>query len=70
MAARATVDGVTYQAEISAGGKVEVYRLERGTRYWTGDGRWSGTRIEDCAADLPAGVYEALDAALAEEVES
>lgn len=29
-----------------------------------GRGRWSGTRIEDCAANLGDAAYDALDAAI------
>jgi hypothetical protein len=31
---------------------------------WSGDGRWDGARIVDCAANLGDEVYDALDEAL------
>ena len=53
------VNDVTYTADID-GDKVTISR--DGVR--SGNGRWSGTRIEGCTADLGDAVYEALDGAL------
>lgn len=37
---------------------------------WAGSGRWTGSRVEDCAVDLGEDVWEQIDAAIAAEVAS
>ena len=61
MTHKTTINGVEYSVQLCAGYIVDIYR---GSEF-AGRGRWYGTRIEDCAADLGDEVYDALDDLLA-----
>ena len=54
------IDGIEYSATVS-GERVTLYADGQ----YAGAGRWHEGAIDGCAADLPDGVYEALDAAIA-----
>lgn len=56
-----TIDGKAWKATV-IGGSVRIDC----NGIWAGSGSWTGTRIVDCPADLPEGVYEALERAIVE----
>ena len=58
--ANITVQAAGYEATVD-GDKVSISR----DGVWSGTGRWIGTRIEDCTANLGDDVYDALDDAIA-----
>jgi len=49
-----------------ATGRVEIWKANG---VWAGTGHWSGSRIEDCAADLGDDVYDDLDGAIQAAIE-
>jgi len=67
--------GDTYTARIhgdrsasvnEAASHVSIYARRAGdsNNAWAGDGAWYNGQITECAADLPSGVYDALDSEL------
>ncbi|MBW7864795.1 MAG: hypothetical protein H3C30_10340 [Candidatus Hydrogenedentes bacterium] len=61
--AREVVIVGAYEAELN-GNRVDIHHRHDGVCEWAGSGAWNGARIVDCTADLPEGVYEALERAL------
>ncbi len=74
----AVVDGVEYVAKLDAltlsvriSQDVDPSAGQRdGRSYHVGTGRWDGSSIVDCGADLGDDVYEAIDAAISQAIES
>ena len=62
-----TEAGDTYKADLF-GDRIEIYRVKPGINIWSGQGRWTGARIVDVAADIGDEAYDLLDEALAEAV--
>ena len=56
-------DDTTYTATLD-GAKVTISR----DGMWSGDGRWTGKAITDCAANIGDEVYDALDEALVDAI--
>lgn len=72
--ASATVDGVEYTARMLGGHVVGISRsvdplTGQYGAYDVGDGRWDGSSIVDCGADLGDEVWEALDEALSDALD-
>lgn len=66
---RAEIDGHVWTADVVRGFvvAVSIYR----DNVWAGDGRFElGSGIVDCAATLGEDVYEALDTAIADELDA
>lgn len=59
-----SINGETYEAELDTDDSVTIHWRHDGICEQCGRGTWTGSRIDDCTADLGEDVYGALDDAL------